>query len=70
MTCGTLNMGTVGRVLAITLGVFAGGAYGFYWKETRGRERMEARRTELERELAALERERREKEQRLVERQR
>lgn len=63
-------MGTLGRVLAISLGVFAGGAYGFYWKETRGRERMEVRRAELERELAALEKERREKEHRLVERHR
>lgn len=64
------NMGTFGKVMAITLGVFAGGGYGFYWKETTGRERMEAQRAELERELAALERERREKEDRLAERQR
>lgn len=63
-------MGILGRFLAISLGVFAGGAYGFYWKETSGRERMEARRTELERELSALEKERQDKEHQLAERQR
>ena len=63
-------MATFGKVMAIALGVFAGGAYGFYWKETTGRERMEARKAELELQLAALQRERREKERRLAERQR
>ena len=63
-------MGILGRFLAITLGVFVGGAYGFYWKETTGRKRMEARRAELEHELSALERERRDKEHQLAERRR
>ena len=55
-------MGIFGRALAISIGVLAGGGFGYYWMEKYMVKTSQDKRSELEEQLAALTRMRKEKE--------
>lgn len=55
-------MGVVGRVLAISIGVLAGGGLGFYWLETYMLKFSQDKKSDLEEQLNVLMKSRKEKE--------
>ena len=61
-------MGTLGKFLALSVGVFGGGGLGFYLQENYYLKRNEEKRDELEKELNHLRNLRRTKEEKLRER--
>ena len=58
-------MGVIGKTLAISIGVLAGGGLGFYWRETYMLKTSQEKKSRLEEQLNLLMKSRKEKEKML-----